>query len=366
MRCLRHQLGFGCQRVLPEHMHRIAAGRLVGRHIILQYPERDKALVQLEIYHGIAKLLVDHGGQIIDRIGIFALAPGIAGQAPAKDNALQPEMLAQFTSHLVEAQADPQPPVIRVDADFHAIENFAIWVMPRSKAATGYFRPAMRRAGGFLRDLEGRAMADNLAFIFRDQLAIGEIVDLAAHFLGCIAFALAVNLARQGGDLAGVFQFRHADDELRFFCGHPGPLAVFWAVGNNCYATQGLSAVGGPASESLYRPAVDLDCGAGHIARRIRSQKDREIGDFFRLPDPLHRNLRSHSCSNFCDALARFRRLFRKNFGNAIGLGEPGTDRINQHIVRCDLVCERLGPAQYGHTNTVGQSKPWNGLLHAG
>ena len=70
-------------------------------------------------------------------------------------------------------------------------------------------------------------MADNLAFIFRDQLAIGEIIDLATDFLGRIAFSLAVNLAGQGRDFSGIFQFRHADDELWFFCGHPRPLAGF-------------------------------------------------------------------------------------------------------------------------------------------
>ena len=70
-------------------------------------------------------------------------------------------------------------------------------------------------------------MADNLAFIFRHQLAIGKIVDLTTHFLGGIALTLAIYLAGQGGDFSGIFQFRHADDELWFFCGHPRPLAGF-------------------------------------------------------------------------------------------------------------------------------------------
>ena len=70
-------------------------------------------------------------------------------------------------------------------------------------------------------------MADDLAFIFRDQLAFGKVVDLATDLLGRIIFALAVDLAGQGGDFSGVFQFRHADDEFWFFCGHPRPLAGF-------------------------------------------------------------------------------------------------------------------------------------------
>ena len=70
-------------------------------------------------------------------------------------------------------------------------------------------------------------MADDLAFIFGDQLPVCEIIDLTAHFLGRIAFAFAVNLAGQGGDFSGIFQFRHADDELWFFCGHSRPLAGF-------------------------------------------------------------------------------------------------------------------------------------------
>ena len=104
-------------------------------------------------------------------------------------------MLAELAADLVETQPNAQTPVIRIDTDFHAVEDLAVRIMPRGKAAAGDFSPAMCSTSGFLGDLECRAMADNLAFIFRDQLAIGEIIDLAAHFLCGIAFALAVNLA---------------------------------------------------------------------------------------------------------------------------------------------------------------------------
>jgi len=73
-------------------------------------------------------------------------------------------------------------------------------------------------------------MADNLAFIFRNQLAVSKIVDLAADLLGRVILAFAIYLAGQGGDFSGVFQLRHADDELWFFCGHARPLAGIHAV----------------------------------------------------------------------------------------------------------------------------------------
>jgi len=231
MRRLGEQLGIGGERIFPEHMHRMATRRGVARHIVLQHADRNESLVQLKIDHRIPKLLVDHGSQIVRRVGIFALAARIAGHPSAKNDPFQPEMLAQFPADLVETQADTQPTVIRVDADFHAVENLAIGIMASGKAASGNFGPAMGPACGFLGNLEGGAMADNLAFIFRDQLPLGKIVDLAAHFLGRVILALAIDLAGQGGDFSGIFQFRHADDEFWFFCGHPRPLAGFWPAG---------------------------------------------------------------------------------------------------------------------------------------
>ena len=198
MRGLRDQLGIRCQRIFPEHMHRMAARRRVARHIVLQDADWHKALVQLKIDHWIAKLLVDYGRHIICRFGIFAFAPGIAGHPPAKDDSLQAEMLAQFPADPVETQADAQSPVIRIHADLHAIENLAIGVVARSETATGNFGPAVRPARGSLGNLERGAMTDDLAFIFGDQLPFGKIVDLATDLLGRVIFALAINLAGQG------------------------------------------------------------------------------------------------------------------------------------------------------------------------
>ena len=87
MRTLGHKLRFDRQRIFPEHMDSIAAGRFVGRHVVFQDAERHEALVQLKIDHRIAELLVENRGQIIGRVGKFALAPLIAGQSAAKDYA---------------------------------------------------------------------------------------------------------------------------------------------------------------------------------------------------------------------------------------------------------------------------------------
>src|SRR3546814_4917207 len=121
------------------------------------------ALIDLEIDHRIAELLVEHRAQIGFGLGIFAAAAGVARHAAAKGDALKFERLAQLLPLAVEALADAKPPIVGIDAHLHAIEDVAIGVVAGAEAAAADRRPAMvgprRRPGHAPRRAEADAQA---------------------------------------------------------------------------------------------------------------------------------------------------------------------------------------------------------------
>src|SRR3546814_19674879 len=60
-----------------------------------------------------------------------------------------------------------------------------------------------------------RTEAYDLAFIFGEELALGEIVDLAADLRRRIALGAAIDFCGQASDPGGVAGFGVADDEFR-------------------------------------------------------------------------------------------------------------------------------------------------------
>ena len=52
------------------------------------------------------------------------------GQAPAEHDALEPPVLAELLALVVQALADAQAAVVRVDAHLHAVELVAVGIVP--------------------------------------------------------------------------------------------------------------------------------------------------------------------------------------------------------------------------------------------
>jgi hypothetical protein len=184
----------GRQRIGPEHQHGIAAAVAITGQIIGEDALGLEALYDLEIDHGIAQLPLGHCVKIGLRIGIVPATTRITGQAAAKGDALQLEILAQFLALAIKTLADAQAAEIRIDADFHAVEDIAIGIMTGPEAVAGDFAPAVRRKGGLLRNDQGRAMTDDGALIVGDELAFGKVVDLAPDMRGGHRLRPAIDL----------------------------------------------------------------------------------------------------------------------------------------------------------------------------
>ena len=148
-----------------------------------------KALAQLEIDDRVLQFLVDDGGNIILRVGIVFRVAGIAGHAPAEDDAFQLQPLAEILPYPVEALADAQAAIIRVHHHIHAVEHVAIGIVPGGVADTGNLVPGMRLQGDVAGDHESCTIADNTAFIFGHELAVREAVDMTEDLALPIAHA---------------------------------------------------------------------------------------------------------------------------------------------------------------------------------
>src|SRR5690606_13160168 len=124
------------------------------------------------------------------RIAILAFAHGLhirlygaerldalfeSGQASAKDNSTQAELLTEFLARSVETPTDAQPAKLGIDADVHSIQPLAIRIMSRSEAAAADFGPAMRCHRGRFVDSESCAESDQFAFVLGYELAGCEL-----------------------------------------------------------------------------------------------------------------------------------------------------------------------------------------------
>src|SRR3546814_1953207 len=101
----------------------MAAALAVTGQIVVEDALDLIALIDLEIDHRIAELLVEHRAQIGFGLGIFAAAAGVARHAAAKGDALKFERLAQLLPLAVEALANAKPPIVGIDAHLRSEEE---------------------------------------------------------------------------------------------------------------------------------------------------------------------------------------------------------------------------------------------------
>ena len=111
----------------------------------------------------------------------IADAAGKSRHPATEHDAFQAELARQGLACIVEALSDPERSVGGIDRHVHAIEPITGRVMPRGKAVAGDLAPNVRLQGVPLGDDEGRAVADDPAIVDGDELALREVVDLAAH-----------------------------------------------------------------------------------------------------------------------------------------------------------------------------------------
>ena len=164
-RVLRHL------RVAPDHMRRKAARFMIERQIIGQDADRLEAVANLKADHRIAQFPRLHQFEIFLRRADRVPAPRQFRHAPGKHDALQPQVLAQLLSLVVEALTDAQAAKFGIDADVHAVEPVALGIVARGEAAAGDRRPVMRFERHHARNPERDAIADDIVFIDRDELA---------------------------------------------------------------------------------------------------------------------------------------------------------------------------------------------------
>src|ERR1035438_8679917 len=99
-----------------------AARFMVERQVVRQDPDRLEAVANLKSDHRIALLAFKNKLEIVLGRADAVPAPRQVRHAPGKHDALQPQMLAQFFSFIVEALTDATPAKFGVDADFHAVD----------------------------------------------------------------------------------------------------------------------------------------------------------------------------------------------------------------------------------------------------
>ena len=167
--------------VAPDEMCGVAVGLLVFGQIIFQHAQRFELVLELEADDLIADLARRNLVQIILRALDLALGAQIARHPAGNDDAMQIELFGQFLAFVIEALADAQAAQLGVHRHLIAIEPFARRAVARAKAVGGDFLPIMPGKGHALADPHRRAIAHDLVIVERDEAAIGEIVDLAAH-----------------------------------------------------------------------------------------------------------------------------------------------------------------------------------------
>ena len=167
--------------------------RRVARQVVLQHTDGFESLAQLEGNDLVLQFRAHDGFDIVGGVRVVLGAPCIAGHASTEHDALELEILAEFLADAVEALPDPETSEVRVDADIHAIEHIAFGVVPRRKSAAGDLVPCVRGESDVRADHEGCAVSHGLAFVFGDELAFREAVDMAEKIVARIAHAGSVD-----------------------------------------------------------------------------------------------------------------------------------------------------------------------------
>jgi hypothetical protein len=213
-------------RVAPDQMGGMAHRFGVFGQVVVQDANQLEPVAQLEGQHRVADLFLLHPLDIV--LGRGHVAPAAlrqARQTPAKDDALEPQVLAQLLALVVQALTDPEIAVLRIDEHLHAVEPMALRGMPRPEAVTGDLFPAVgAQRQALIRD-ERRAVADDLALILSDELPIRKIDHLPTNHRGGVTVAAAVDLRRQLCHFARVAGPRVPDDQggaLFLLCRHRG------------------------------------------------------------------------------------------------------------------------------------------------
>ena len=155
-----------------------AARFMIERQIVRQYPDRLEAIANLEADHRIALLAFENKLEIILGRADGIPAPRQIRHAAGKYDALQPQVLAQFLSFVVEPLTDAPPAKFGIDADVHAVDPIAGRIVPRGVAAAGNRRPVVRLERQRFRNQEGGAIPDDAVFIGGDELALRKLMHL--------------------------------------------------------------------------------------------------------------------------------------------------------------------------------------------
>lgn len=98
---------------------------MIERQIVRQNADRLEAIANLKSDHGIALLAFNNKLEIVLGRADAVPAPRQVRHAPGKNDALQPQVLTQLLSFVVEALTDASPAKFGIDANVHAVDPVA-------------------------------------------------------------------------------------------------------------------------------------------------------------------------------------------------------------------------------------------------
>ena len=113
-------------RVAPHQVRGIAARLGVAGQVTRQHADEFETVAELETQRAVTQAPGADGLDIgVDVVAERLRAPAVARQPSTEDDALQAEVLAQPLAQFVQASADAQAAMRRIDADLHAVEPVA-------------------------------------------------------------------------------------------------------------------------------------------------------------------------------------------------------------------------------------------------
>ncbi len=135
---------FDVQRVVPHHMGCVTERFAIIGIVTLEYADRLEPVRQVKPDRLVARLALHHGLQVIVRIRVRASATRVSRHASAEDDAFQIESFPQCLAGRVKTSANPQSPMRRIDADFHAVQIISVRVVARGETVDSDVAPAVR------------------------------------------------------------------------------------------------------------------------------------------------------------------------------------------------------------------------------
>ncbi len=200
--------------VAPDHVRGMAARRFVLGQIVAQHADRAKAVGDLKPQRRVAHFARNYLFDIIFRSIDLGQRAAEIGHARAEHDALQVQPFDEHAARIVKPLADAQPPLLRRDDHFIAVEPVAGRIVAAAKAVAGDRFPVVRGERDLFVDAAGGTIADHFAFIERDEHPFGIIVDMAADHPRGVVFDIAIGFAGQRQDAGNIAGCGVADFEL--------------------------------------------------------------------------------------------------------------------------------------------------------